>query len=225
MLSLALAAALFAFIHLGIAGSPLRAKLIGTMGEGPYKGLFSLLSAVALGWLIWSYGGAPYQEVWGPQAWARELTTVVMVVAFLLMMVGLTTPNPTSTGFEGKLEEEDAATGIVRITRHPFLWATMLWAVSHMVVRGDLAAILLCGSVLVTGVFGTISIDARRAALNPEGWARFSAQTSNVPFMAIVQGRNTLKVGELGWWRIALALVAFGALFYFHDVAFGVPAL
>lgn len=225
MLSLALAAILFAGIHLGIAGTPLRAALVSKIGQGPYMGVFSLLSVGALGWLIMSYGAAPYQEVWGTQEWARHLTHLVMLIAIFLMIIGLTTPNPTSTGMESKLQEEEAAKGIVRITRHPFLWATMLWAVSHMVVNGDLATILLTASILAVGVFGTRSIDARRAALDPDGWARFAAKTSNVPFMAIAQGRNSFKVGELGWWRLLLAIVVFAALFKYHGLIFGVPVL
>lgn len=225
MLSLALAAILFAGIHLGIAGTPLRAALIDKIGQGPYMAVFSLLSVGALAWLILSYGAAPYQEIWVGPEWARHATHLIMLIAVFLMIVGLTTPNPTSTGMENKLKEEEPAKGIVRITRHPFLWATMLWAISHMVVNGDLATILLCASILTVGAFGTRSIDARRAATDPEGWARFAAKTSNVPFMAIAQGRNSFKLGELGWWRLLLAAVVFAALFQFHGLLFGVPVL
>ncbi|MGB1088608.1 MAG: NnrU family protein [Alphaproteobacteria bacterium] len=225
MLSLALAAALFAGIHLGIAGTPLRAALVGKIGQGPYMGLFSLLSVGALGWLVLSYGAAPYQEVWVAPVAAKHATHLIMLIAIFFMVVGLTTPNPTSTGMESKLQEEEAAKGMVRITRHPFLWATMLWAVSHMAVNGDLATILLAASILTVGVFGTRSIDARRAALDPQGWERFAAQTSNIPFVAIAQGRNSLKIGELGWWRLVLAAATFGALFYYHGLLFGVPVM
>lgn len=225
MTSLLLAALAFAGIHLGIAGTPLRAVLVGKMGDQGYRGVFSLLSAAALGWLIWAYGNAPFEAVWAQAEWARHLVMAIMLIAVVLMMVGLTTPNPTSVGQEGKLQEPEAATGIVRITRHPFLWATMLWAVSHMLMNGDMATIILTASILVTGVFGTRSIDARRAALDPDGWARFAGQTSNIPFAAIAAGRNSLKLGELGLWRIGLGLAVYAGLAWGHGYIAGVPLM
>ncbi|MDO9127487.1 MAG: NnrU family protein, partial [Parvibaculum sp.] len=55
-----------------------------------------------------------------------------------------------------------------------------------------------------------------------ESWTAFAAKTSNLPFAAIFAGRNQLRLGELGWWRILLALIVFGALFYAHLWLFGV---
>jgi len=41
-------------------------------------------------------------------------------------------------------------------------------------------------------------------------------QTLIVPFAAIVQGRNLPAPGEVGWWRIVVAGVAFSIFMYFH---------
>jgi uncharacterized membrane protein len=49
--------------------------------------------------------------------------------------------------------------------------------------------------------------------------------TSNVPFIAIIEGRNSLRVGELGWWPVVLALVVYGLFLYLHQTLFGVSPL
>jgi uncharacterized membrane protein len=69
------------------------------------------------------------------------------------------------------------------------------------------------------------NIDRKRAAGDPEGWARFAAKTSRIPFLAIIQGRNTLRIGEIGWGRIAAGLVVYGLILYFHGWIFGVDVM
>jgi uncharacterized membrane protein len=49
--------------------------------------------------------------------------------------------------------------------------------------------------------------------------------TSNVPFRAIIESRNSLKIGELGWWPALLALVVYGVVLYLHKTLFGVSPL
>jgi uncharacterized membrane protein len=43
--------------------------------------------------------------------------------------------------------------------------------------------------------------------------------------MAIIEGRNSLKIGELGWWRALLALVVYGGFLHLHKTLFGVSPL
>ena len=100
-----------------------------------------------------------------------------------------------------------------------------IWAFAHLVVNGDLASLILFASLLVLALAGPLSIDAKRSKRFGEKWDRFAAVTSNVPFAAIAQGRNSLELSELGWWRIAVALVLFGAVLMFHASVFGVSAL
>ena len=48
---------------------------------------------------------------------------------------------------------------------------------------------------------------------------------SAVPFGAIVSGRQKLSLGEIGWWRILLAVVIYAALLFAHPYLFGVNPL
>jgi uncharacterized membrane protein len=192
-------------------------------------GLFSLASLACLVWMSVAYvhaqrGGA--DPVW----WAATPVTkwiqlVVTFVAFTLIVPGLLTPNPTSVRQEGQLSKPDAVRGILRVTRHPFLWGVALWAAGHLLVNGDLASLVLFGSLLALAILGTTSIDAKRRRALGASWDSFAAQTSGVPFAAIAAGRQILKLGEIGWWRLGVAVIVWGALLFSHPLLFGVSPL
>jgi uncharacterized membrane protein len=107
-------------------------------------------------------------------------------------------------------------TGILRITRHPFLWGVALWAAFHLAANGDAASVVLFGTLLVLSVAGTFSIDAKRARKMADGWIAFAGRTSNVPFVAILSGRNSLRLGELLTYRQAAAVAVFLVLLFTH---------
>jgi uncharacterized membrane protein len=225
MSDLILAALFFAGTHLGLAGTPIRAGLVRLLGERLYLIGYSVLSLVAISWLADSYKVAPYVETWGQLYALQPLALVLMFLSFLLVVVGLTTPSPTLVGAEGLLGKKDVVKGVLRITRHPFLMGVALWAIAHLIVNGDLAALILFGSLLLLVVPGAYSIDAKRAAKMGDQWSRFAAQTSVIPFAAILQGRNQFKPGELGWWRLGLALAGYLAMLHFHNSLFGVSPI
>jgi len=143
----------------------------------------------------------------------------------MLIVPGLLTPNPTSVRQEGQLQKPDAVRGMLRVTRHPFLWGVALWAAGHLMVNGDLASLILFGSLLVLSVLGPGSIDAKRRRALGDAWNGFAAQTSSVPFAAIAAGRQSLKLGEIGWWRLGVAVMVWGALVFAHPFLFGASPL
>jgi uncharacterized membrane protein len=222
MTSLALAAAAFAAMHLLISGTRVRDALVARLGEKAYRGLFSLASAVVLGWLIWAYGQVRAPALTPLIDW-RWLAAVLVLVAFLFIVLGLLTPGPTLVGAEKLLARGVEARGIHRITRHPFLWGLALWAVVHAAWNPDDANLLFFGTFVVVAGVGTFSIDAKRARLFGDHWQRYATQTSNIPFAAIAQGRNRLAVGELGWGKLAAAVAAYVAFALLHARFFGLP--
>lgn len=229
MESLIAAASFFVLLHLLVSGTRLRDSLVRVMGQGAYMGLFSLVSVAGLVWLGVAYGGARH-AAWNAAYWditpaTRHLQLGLQVLALLLIVPGLSTPNPTSVAQEGALSKPNAVQGMLRITRHPFLWGVAIWAAGHLIVNGDRASILLFGSILALALFGTASIDAKRKRVLGDTWTPFATQTSNIPFAAILSGRQSLKLGEIGWWRIALALVVYAALLFGHPYFAGVRAL
>jgi uncharacterized membrane protein len=229
MLSLIAAATFFLAIHLLVSGTRLRDALTGRIGQGPYMGLFSLASVGGLVWLGLAFAQArhaPANDVlWDVTPITRQAQIALQLVAMLLIVPGLTTLNPTSVRQEGALEKPDAAHGMLRITRHPFLWGVAIWAAGHLLVKGDAASIVLFASMLLLALVGTASIDAKRSRALGAKWDAFAAQTSSVPFLAIAQGRQRLDLGEIGWWRIGLAVGVWALLAWAHPYLFGVRAL
>ncbi len=229
MASLIAAASFFVLLHLLVSGTKLRDAIVGRIGPGPYMGLFSLASVAGLVWLGMAFAqsrGAAWNVAWWDlSAATRHIQLVLQLVAMLLIVPGLTTPNPTSVSQEGALDRPDVIKGMLRITRHPFLWGVAIWAAGHLLVNGDRASLMLFGSILVLALFGTASIDAKRKRALGASWDSFATQTSNVPFGAIVSGRQQLRLGEIGWWRIALGAGVWAILTLAHPLLFGVAAL
>ena len=116
----------------------------------------------------------------------------------------------------------EPAHGILRITRHPFLWGVALWSAGHLLVNGERFAVMLFGALGLMVLFGTRSIDRKGRARDPDGWGRFEQVSSNVPFAAIAQGRNNLRFGEMGW-RVLAGLAVVALLAWAHPMLFGTP--
>lgn len=211
------ACAYFLLIHFGVSGTRLRDALTAALGEKPYRGLFSLASLIGIAWVIYAYRRAPLVLTWGLLAGFRPAAYVLVLIAFLFAVIGVLTPSPTAAGMESRLDPETAR-GMLRITRHPFLWGVGLWAATHLIVNGDAASLILFGTFLVLALGGTVSIDAKRRRQFPERWPKFVQVTSSVPFAAIWRGGNRLgpALAEIGLWRIIVALVLYGVAFYLH---------
>jgi uncharacterized membrane protein len=224
MQNLIAASLFFLVIHFGISGTRLRDGLITRLGENAYRGLFSVASLVGLIWMIYAYRHAPTQELWPTPHGLRGVGYALVLIGFLLAIIGLATPSPTQTGGEARLSGGgDPVRGIVRITRHPFLWGVALWALVHVVMNGDLASLVLFGSLLVLSLGGPASIDHKRQRLLGARWTAFAQATSSVPFAAILGGRNSLyaALSEIGWVRPLVAVAVFALLFYYHGRFFG----
>jgi uncharacterized membrane protein len=124
-------------------------------------------------------------------------------------------------GADRLFDSPNVARGILRITRNPFLWGTALWALAHIAVSGELASLLFFGSIGALGVIGAFLLDAKKARQHAQRWQRFAAETSNLPFQAIIEGRQRLVLGEIGAWRLAFAIVLFGIVLVAHPWLFG----
>jgi uncharacterized membrane protein len=228
--NLIVAALAFLLLHLVVSGTRVRESAIEAVGRGAYLGLFSFASVCLLIWLAIAYGGvwtdpSVDKSYWHATPITGWIQLVMQLVALLFVVPGLTTRNPTSVGQEGALEGPEAVQGMLRITRHPFLWGVAIWAGGHIMVNGDLAGLILFGTMFGLVLFGTVSIDAKRERALGEKWKGFAAKTSNVPFAAIWAGRQTLNIAEIGWLRLVAAFVTWAVVLGAHPHIFGTVAL
>jgi uncharacterized membrane protein len=129
-----------------------RAALIAKLGEGPYKGLFSLVSLIGL--VLLSYGFARYRTegvipLWYPPAWTRYIVQIAMWPASIALVAAYIPGD------------------IKRVLKHPLLVAVKIWAVAHLCANGDLGGIILFGAVLAWAVYDRITLKRRTDAGSP----------------------------------------------------------
>jgi uncharacterized membrane protein/cytochrome c551/c552 len=220
---LALGVFFFVVGHLALSSAPFRGWIVARLGAGGFAGLYSLVAALSLTAIVWGWTRAPYVVLFEPPTWTRWIPNVVMPFAFVLMVLGYTTPSPTAAGMEKRAA--DGPRGIHRITRHPALWSFGLWGLAHIPPNGDLRSTLVFVGIAFLAFAGMVHIDLRRAASGGEAWERFERETSVFPFVAIVAKRQRLVLGELGWWKILVALLVWGGMLHFHRLFYGVSPL
>ena len=153
--------ALFIAAHLVPTRPSLRAGLVGRLGSGLYRGLFSVVSIAGLVLIVLGYGhmqglasGNP--QLWVPAAWIKHVVFLLMIPATILLVAAYVPSRIRS------------AVG------HPMLAAIKIWAFAHLLANGDLASALLFGSLLGFAVYDRISV-ARRPSPGPLGDARGGA--------------------------------------------------
>jgi len=216
------AAGAFVGLHLGMSSGPVRGRLVARLGAKGFQGVYSLIILAAFAWMLFAWKATPFVELWRPAPWTRWIPTLVMPVAFISMVAGFSTKNPTSAGQEAAASAEPK--GIVRVTRHPALWGFALWGLAHLSANGDARSVVLFGSIAFLALAGMWHIDRRRAAMG-QGWEAFAVKTSIVPFAAIAAGRNKFVFGEIGVARVFVGLFLYAAMLHGHRLVIGVSAL
>ena len=226
MIEILFASVLFLVTHLGISSTPLRRGLVSVLTERGFLGVFSLVALGTLVYLIMVYVDAPrYDYLWSPDPNLYWAPKILMVFALIFLLGGFMVKNPTTVGLGGALDDPAQLAGLTRgmnrITRHPFQWGVVLWAASHIVANGDVVSIVFFTTFLVLSLAGSFLIDLKKARVLGDRWAPFAAATSNVPFGAIISGRNKLVFKEL-LAPIGVALAVYVALFWTHEWIAGV---
>ena len=127
-------------------GGP-RAALIVRLGDGPYKGLHSLVSAVGLGLIVWGFGhyrSVGYVPIWNPPGWMHPVALVLMWLSFVALAAAY------------------SPLGKIKATlRHPMLVAVKAWAVAHLMVNGDAGSLSLFAAFLAWAVWDRIALKRR----------------------------------------------------------------
>ncbi len=211
----------FVVTHLGIASTPLRGWLQKGLGTKGYLLLYSLISILALGMMIYGYNHVPHTEfLWYPTVWAHQVTKVLLLVALMMLVMGILAPNPTLVMNERALEED--ITGLVKITRHPIQWSIVLFCIGHLVANGDLASLWFFGSLAALAFFGMLAMDARHRKETDPKWQHFMASTSMLPFHALASGKTRMTGADINWAGLIAGVALYAAIYWFHDLLSGV---
>jgi len=126
-----------------------RTRTIARVGEGPWKGIHSLISIAGFVLLVWGYGEARLASavLYNPPPFTYSVTSVLMLFAFVLVAAAYVPGNHIK-----------AALG------HPMLAGVKLWAFAHLLANGRLADVILLGVFLAWAVVDFIAARRRDRA-------------------------------------------------------------
>jgi uncharacterized membrane protein len=156
MAALVLGIVIFLGLHsTRIFAEGVRAKAIERLGEGPWKGIYSLLSLIGLALIVWGFARARWNaaELWTPPIWTRHTTILLML--FSLILIG---------AYIFKRSH------IAVAVHHPMVWGVAIWAAGHLIANGSAADLLLFGAFLLWAAADLVSSygrDARNAVVYP----------------------------------------------------------
>lgn len=217
------ASVIFLVTHALPARPAIRTRLTGLIGRRAYLTLYSLVSLALLAWLIVAAGRAPYVGFW---SWTPErawLANGLMFIALWLAVCGTGIANPFSLGGLAGKAYDAARPGILAVTRHPLLLALVLWSVAHVTVNGDLAHVLLFGSMGAFSLIAVLAMEGRARKRAGPQWRQVSAGTSLLPFAALMTGQARWS-GLLGR-RLLIVPVVWIAIVVLHRPLLGVSPL
>lgn len=170
---------LFLGIHVLTTRRELRASIVNAMGEGAYKGVYSLVSAAGLALIVWGfahYRATGWIDVWTPPTAFKHITVALMLPAVILV---------AASYIRGR---------IYTTLKHPMLAGVKLWAFAHLLANGDLGSIVLFGSFLGWAVYDRISLKRRADAGAPP-----------IPVGGVTNDLIAVAVGVVAYLALAFA--------------------
>lgn len=146
MILLILGLAVFIGAHLFTRARGARARAIARLGEGGYRIAYSLVSVLGLVLIVLGWRAAPYVELWSPPTAMRHVAALLIWPAFVLFF---------AAHLPGHIRAK---------TKHPMLAGVKLWATAHLLANGDLASVILFGSLLAWAVAARIGLKRQERA-------------------------------------------------------------
>ena len=220
-----LAGIIWVVTHLGLSSTPLRGQIVSRLGEQAFLGIYSLVAFGTLGYLIYVYTVVPHFDyLWTPNLDLYWIAKLTMPIACIFIVGSFMANNPTMVGGKVDADAAEPATGVFRITRHPLQWGFIIWAIGHIIANGDVVSIIFFTSLFLVSLLGTYGMDSKKAKSTDEAWPAYVAVTSNLPFGALLSGRNRLVMREL-WLPVVVGLVLFAILYVVHEYIAGVKII
>lgn len=176
---------LWSLVHLiPVIGQGARQGAIDKIGEGGYKGLFSLAIVLAIALMVLGWRQAVPGSVYVPSLEMRWIAIGLTALAFILLAA---TNHPTRIG---------------RVIRHPQLTGVLVWAIAHLLANGDNRSLVLFGGLAVWCVAMILLINRRDG-----DWVKPEAPAWAVDIVGIVIGLLLfVAVGYAHPWLAGVAL-------------------
>jgi uncharacterized membrane protein len=212
--SLIAASITFVGTHFALS-HPLRAPIVARIGEGPFLGLYSLVAAATLVWMVFAFRAAPTADLGGSGEIGRVVATALTLPA-LLLFLGSLWKNPALPNPGVATTIDCAPTGVFAVTRHPMMWGFALWALSHIVLWWSWRTVIIGAAIMFLALVSAHLQDRKKAALMSSAWTDWEARTSYW-----LHWSRLLTAGAVLWLA---TIAAWLAATWAHVGADGVPA-
>ena len=199
---LVVASAAFAGTHF-LMSHPLRGGMVDALGEKGFAGLYSIISLLTFGWMIWAYPAASaeaHAPLWDAGRAGFIIATLLMWLGSVLF-VGSLRRNPAFPRPGKPITKIDDPNGVYAITRHPMMWGFSLWAAVHAIVNPTEASLVLGFAIAFLALAGAALQDRKKEALLGDLWRGWEAKTSFVPYGRGLKSADAfaLVLGTLVW--------------------------
>ncbi|MBE0619509.1 MAG: NnrU family protein [Burkholderiales bacterium] len=148
-----------------------RTAQLKRLGEGAWKGIYSVVSLVGFGLIVWGFGLARQEPVvlWVPPTAMRHVAALLTLIAFILLAAAYVPRNAIKSRLH-----------------HPMLLGVKTWALAHLLANGRLADLVLFGAFLAWAVVCYIAAKKRDRAAGTQYPAGTAAATAGTAVVGIV---------------------------------------
>ncbi len=183
----------FAVAHSGLAG--LRSQAEKYVGARAYRVIFALVSLPLAAVMLIYFFNHRYD---GIQLWQLQSVTGVGTVVWILSAISFlflypSTFNLLEIAAIQKPQVHLYETGVIRITRHPQMVGQVIWCLAHTLWVGSSFMVVASFGLIAHHLFGVWHGDRRLTERYGEAFLAVKERTSVIPFLAIIQGRQTLQ--------------------------------
>lgn len=157
-----------------------RTRTLSRVGEGAYKGVYSIVSVLGFGLIIYGFGLARQQpvQVWSPPHGMRHVASLLTLLAFVLLAAAYVPGNQIKARLH-----------------HPMVLGVKAWALAHLAANGNLAHLVLFGTFLAWAVWNFVASRRR----DRQSGVHYPAGNTKATVI-------TLVAGLAGWLLFAFLL-------------------
>lgn len=201
-----------------VLSHPLRAFLVGLLGEKLFLALYSLIQIAVLGWIVVAFRavGPGGQTLWNGQSPTLWTIASVLTLLSLVLLVGSFKGNPALPATNPQAIAMAKPYGVFAVTRHPMMWGVALWALAHVMVAPNARTTITATSMAVLALLGSYLQDRKKEDLLGQDWNGWESRTNFAP--------RWRRIGEAGFGTWAVAIVAWLILTWAHIPLASIPA-
>ena len=214
---------MFGGTHIIGSSIPVRTFFINQVGTLGFKCIYSLVALATFIPLCYFYFDNKHAGylLYTPGYFLQFLAQLFMLAAIIILLQALTTANPMTTKAELFGRHINSGHGIQRVTRHPQNFAFGIFGLAHLLVNPYVGDWIFFGGFIVYGVVSAMHQDRRLLAMGHVQLKQFLADTSAIPFAAILKGKQRLGLDEYYPPALFAAVVLFILLKLLHPMFFG----